>query len=1116
MYKRRFAMITMLVIVGMALPLSATLAQGPVLDRGKLKGPRPSFPSAPSMPAGAQGGPLAQRNSAVKVMIELHDAPTSRIFAGRQRRGSVAEAQAAARDQRTRIEQAQQRVLNMLSGLNVTVLSRSHTVFNGISVKIAAADIPQIQRLPGVKSVRRLATLELDTSSSVPLIGAPELWGGAGANVTGEGLTIGIIDTGIDYLHTHFGGPGTRYTTNDTTVDERDDRYPSAKVVGGYDFVGDEYDDSVDELSVPQPDPDPMDCNGHGSHVAGIAAGLGVDSDGETYEGPYNADIPFDEIRIGPGVAPAAELYAFRVFGCSGSTSEDIIVAAIERSVDPNQDGDPSDHLDVINMSIGGVYGAAEDVAVVASDNAVLAGVIVVGSAGNEGDTYYITSGPGVATRAIGVASSADATDILDGFRVNSPAVIAGVYPGLNSADFDWTNASPVTGRVVYPASQPTGCEAFNAANRSLIAGKIALIDWTEGECGSAVRTNNAADAGAIGVIMADDSPVFDLNIEGSERIPAISTPKSVGDTIKAQLGENASATLTPEYDDAVPYVAPEVEDTLSNFSARGPRTDAALKPDIAAPGAGTFSAEALSGDEGENISGTSMAAPHVAGAMALLKQLHPDWTVEELKALAMNTANSPIRSGTAAASPLYAPQRVGAGRITLTEAAAADVIAYNADESGSVNVSFGVLQVLDTFSAIENVRIVNKGSEAATYDVTYFESTDVPGVEFSFPSGSTVTVPAGGSAMVQVRLDANAAEMESTRDVTVSGEQILARHWLSEEAGYLVLQPSGGGGYRCRIAGAVCPDIRVPLYSSARPASDMRAEQGTLQSTGETTATLALTGTGVLTGREFPNDIISLVTALELQAVSPNEPTTAGIANNGDLQYVGVTSDFPATGSIEDSMIFFGVSTYGPWAAPTPYSAELDISIDTDRDGEADFVLFNFDLGSGSGSDPSDVFVTALLDVETGELSFQDYVNVLPPDRFGTAIYDSTVMVLPVYASDLGLTDDGAAFDYSVEAFTRSVEGVADMVGPMSYDPADPGFDFTGGYAGITSYPDLPDTALPVEINQDVVGNRETKGVLLLHHHNVPGRQAEAVMLTVDGEVITPFRLYLPLMFNQ
>ncbi len=1118
MRKRKMTLIAVFAIMVLVLPLSSiSLAQesGDALDRTKLTYPRPTLGPAVEPEAGQPEvdriGQLSRRGGPLTVMIELSDAPTSRVFAERRNQVGAAAATTAAQTQLARIEVAQQRVLTSLRPMNARVLYRVQRVLNGIAVRVDARHLEAIERIPGVKAVRAITPKYRSNASSVPLIGAPELWA-AGNNLTGEGMTIGVIDTGIDYLHTDFGGSGNPadYERNNTTV-AGDVGFPSVKVVGGYDFAGDAYDASSDDgaAQVPNPDPDPMDCNGHGTHVAGTAAGYGVNPDGSTYTGPYSPATPFSSLRIGPGVAPLAQLYALRVFGCDGST--DLTEMAIEWSVDPNGDGDFSDRLDVINMSLGSNYGAGEDTSTTATNNAVLAGVIVVTSAGNSGDTYYITGAPGVSDRAISTASTVDAVQILDGFRVNTPAEIAGVHPASQSTAYDWSKP-PVTAQLAYPASQASGCQTFNAENAALLQGKIALLDWTElgpgvNECGSVARAANALAAGAVGVIMIDNSEVFDLRIFGSPVIPSVSTPLQVGNALKAHLDEGVSVTLTAEYANSQRFEDPSIVDTLSGFSSRGVgRGGIGVKPDIAAPGDSIFSAAALTGNEGASFNGTSMAAPHVAGSMALLKQLHPDWTVEELKALAMNTANSPVRSAIDPASPIFGPSRVGAGRITLQEAIASDVIVLNAEDEGVVSVSFGVVEVLDAVTMVKTVRVVNKGSVARTYNVAYAPTSDTPGVEFTILGESSVTVAANSTATIRVQMQAQAEQMRNTRDVTVSGNQGLDRAWLSEEAGYLMLTPSGSTAVKCGLTGELCPDLRVPLYAAPRAASNMRAAQSNLDFKGGTTGEIRLAGQGINDGTNHPEDVISLVTALELQAIDPNDLEVIGLSDNADIQYVGVSTDAPAAGSFEDSRIFFGVTTHSNWA--TPNTVEFDIFLDTNRDGEDDYLLFNFNTGSATGGNATDVFVSVLFNLKTNKLVLQDYLNGVPPSVLGTVLFNTNMMILPVYAADLGLTADNAAFNYRVVSFAREAEDEVDVVEGLTYNAAQPGLDFSNGFAGVTTFADLPGEVIPVVYNQTAFTAANSKGILLLHHHNVAGNHAEVV-------VIGPARMYLPLVFR-
>jgi len=217
-----------------------------------------------------------------------------------------------------------------------------------------------------------------------------------------------------------------------------------------------------------------MDCYGHGSHVAGIAAGFGVNADGSTYVESgadtyatlkdLTSSAYISKFRIGPGVAPKAKLYSLRVFGCQGST--DVTEEAIEWAMDPNNDGDLSDHLDVINMSLGSDFGSEYDTSAVAANNAAQAGVVVVASAGNAGDVYYITGSPASARYAISVASSVDSSAVFNGFNVTantapSPLMPVGTYPaseavfGPRAMLFLETWLMPVQPMVVTPPTPP-------------------------------------------------------------------------------------------------------------------------------------------------------------------------------------------------------------------------------------------------------------------------------------------------------------------------------------------------------------------------------------------------------------------------------------------------------------------------------------------------------------------------------------------------------------------------------------------------------------------------------------------------------------------------------------
>lgn len=1118
MRTRSFSLIALIAMLTLALQTnSATLAQESVTPTGRdgLKIERPTIDPALTLVKGMRGGPLAERAGTVKIVIEMTDAPSGKVFADARARGSVAQATADAKRHLGQIQRSQQTVINALNNaaINAKVIYSTQRVYNGIAAKVDATKLGQIAKLPGVKAIHALNTKTLDNASSVPLIGAPEVWANAGLNrPTGRGITVGVIDTGIDYLHTDFGGSGRAadYAANNETV-AGDGFFPTGKVVGGYDFVGDDYDASDPDADTPAPDPDPMDCNGHGTHVAGTAAGYGVNADGTTYTGPWNTSTPFNSLRIGPGVAPEADLYALRVFGCGGST--DVTDAAIEFAVDPNGDGDFSDHLDVINMSLGSDYGSAYDTSSIASDAAAEIGVLVVTSAGNSEDTYFISGSPGSSARAIAVASSVDNADVYDAFRVNTPPAIAGLKPGSESANFNWAGKAPVTGDLVYPPSQRSGCQPFSPANAALLAGKIALLDWTKidgvNECGSGARVNNAANAGAIGVILVYNEPELDITIAGSTRIPSIITLLSIGQQLKANLnasGTGINVTLSPEFRNSTRVIDNSKVDTLSSFSSRGVRRgDSALKPDITAPGQSIFSADTGTGTQGTTLNGTSMAAPHVAGGMALLRQVYPDWTVEELKALAMNTASSPLRIDPAAGSTQFAPGRIGAGRITLTDAVDSDVIAYNADDVGYVSVSFGAVEVLNSRTMVKNIRVRNKGTTSATYAVSYAPSTDIPGVTFTV-TPANVTLAGNASANIVVTMTATASAMTHTRDTTVSATQGgLARHWLSEESGYVRLTPTTG------------TEVHVPVYAAARAASDMRARTNTLNFGNNATDTdsIELVGEGVgsaaALGTTTAEDEVSIVTAYELQASSPNEPSSDLIRNNADIAHIGVASNATTVTPYSDAMIAFGIASHGNWSSPN--EVEFDVYIDTNRDGEDDYVLFNWNLGLATGgTDANDVFISYLVNLNDADADPSvQFLNGVPSSTVNTVPFNTNVMMLPVAAADLGLSAASGGFNYTVVSFSRDVDGVVDVSPTLTYNPNGPGIVFNGGVADLPAFLDLPGEDIDLSFTRTNYLQNKSQGVLLFHHHNTTGRKVEVVKVISN----LPNRIFLPRLIN-
>ncbi|HEX3529840.1 MAG TPA: IPTL-CTERM sorting domain-containing protein [Thermoanaerobaculia bacterium] len=1070
----------------------------------------------------------------VQVLVEFADPPAARVYGDTLRQAtdqhrSIADATAAAvraaRSQISKIAVVQDRFMAALpSDGNPEVIYKVQKAYNGISLRLDAAEVGRLRSLPGVRAVHPVELEYPTNATSVPFIGAPNLWEnniGLPSTLTGAGVKIGIIDTGLDYLHADFGGTGlladyqteSTNTANFTTAGS----FPTAKVAGGTDLVGDAYNGG----NTPVPDPNPMDCNGHGSHVAGTAAGYGVTSAGTTFAGPYNTSVPFGSLRIGPGVAPQASLYSIRVFGCTGGTG--VTVQAIDWAMDPNGDNDLSDHLDVINMSLGSGYGGAADTSAAASDNAAAAGVIVVNAAGNKGDTFFIHDSPGTSGRAIAVAAITDSGIPGALVAVSSPAAIAGNFSASAANSFAPTpapNPSGQTANIVLALdaangagpSTTDGCTALT--NAAAIAGNIALID--RGTCGFQVKANNAQAAGAIAVIIANnvagDPSLIAMGATGTTpvTIPALFMSQADRNTFVANAPVNATLSTVP------------AGDTIASFTSRGPRQSGPgpvrLKPDVAAPGVNIPSVQTghtcltpagctgvsdptgfRAGSQSLILSGTSMATPHIAGTMALLRQEHPTWTVEELKALVMNGALHNASLGANGAPPLYGPGRVGAGRVDTVKSAQSDVIALNADDSGLVSVSFETTEVVGTATQVKKVRLVNTGTSAATYDLSIDTRVDAPGVAFSLPGGSTISIPAGDSVTIDVQMDATGSLMNHTKEASIPPGQAapapltalgtLARHWLTEEASYLVLSQSGNA------------KLRLPLYVASRAASTMAAP-ATIPTGGAPTGstTIPLSGSDVCTGTlgagptctgTFPTMEESLVTPFELQVVSPSNNTVPPYA---DIQYAGV--------AYTGSSLLFGVSTWGDWSTPTDVS--FNIYIDNNSDGTWDRVLFNSNPGTMAANlfgtanvFGQDAFLTAVFNLATSGVSTQQFVNRVSAAGVDSHLFNNNVMFLGATPASLGIT---GPFRWKVVTcpgsqplcLSRNGFDLDEANGPYTYNHLAQGLNFSG--ANLAD--DLNGSTLPVAWNTANMTTNGSLGALLLHHHNKAGQRAQTVAL--------------------
>ncbi len=426
-------------------------------------------------------------------------------------------------------------------------LFRTSNAVAGVAMRADAAAVRELAARPDVRSVRRILPARPANSSAVQLGRAVQAWQQTGR--LGDGVRIGVVDTGIDYTHATFGGPGTRAAfeaVDPTKVDPA--TFPTEKVVGGIDLAGDAYDaDNTDPArTVPHPDPNPLDCEGHGTHVAGTAAGYGVGADGTTFRGDYAALTP-DELgrmSIGPGAAPKASLYGIRVFGCTGST--DLTALALDHALDPNGDGDFADHLDVVNLSLGTAFGAVDDPVNDFVRALTAGGVLVVAAAGNAGDVYDSGGNPGNSPDALAVASVRDESLLLDGAEVAAPAGI-GVVAGQYSVEYERLGALDLRAPVVeLGGPNAEGCAPYATGDAERVRGKLVWLAWADGEseraCGSAPRAANAFAAGAAGVLLPSGESDFGAAIAGTADIPMFQLTGTATAAVRPALAAGAAA----------------------------------------------------------------------------------------------------------------------------------------------------------------------------------------------------------------------------------------------------------------------------------------------------------------------------------------------------------------------------------------------------------------------------------------------------------------------------------------------------------------------------------------------------------------------------------------------
>jgi len=616
-------------------------------------------------------GEITSENGYAKIIIELADAPVS-VY----RKSLIYKVENFfVRNDGLSYES---RILDRQVSLNDLIVSMGGKLtlnftetFNGFACVVPIEKVKELEKLPGIKSIYPDSEAVLErtfltkTIHSDAVNQAKDSYGNL---VTGKNIVVGIVDTGVDYTHTELGGG----------------KFPNSKVVGGYDFADN--------------DPDPMDEEGHGTHIAGIIAGSKL------------------------GVAPDAKIMIYKVFKKTDSTtSTSLIVKGIDQAV--------KDKVNIINISIGvtGGLGDGSDPQAISVKNAVNSGVIVVAAAGNKGTrsevVQYPISAPSSTAEAISVGASEDGqTGVLN----VADKEILGTYPAespiFSEGSFD----------IVY-----CGIGEKSDFQGKDLKGKIALIE--RGKIYFGDKDLNAKANGAIGVIVYN-------NVSGMPKIQLVSQDSPIEKNfIPFLFVSYTDGMLLREFISEKLTVANKYGlGRIADFTSSGPTEDFVFKPDLVAPGI-NINSTYLGGDY-MTMSGTSMSSPVVAGVCALVKQAKPGLTPQEVKSLLMNTAD--VLLNTDSGMP-YPPYLQGAGRVNALSAFNSSIIVKPS------SLLFGNGEAAKTFSI--SIKNLSGNTKILSLSIKY-SSNDT----LTISAPSTLTIMPNKESNINISMTASNETLES------------------------------------------------------------------------------------------------------------------------------------------------------------------------------------------------------------------------------------------------------------------------------------------------------------------------------------------------------------------
>jgi minor extracellular serine protease Vpr len=606
------------------------------------------------------------------------------------------------------------------------VVRENFLVGNTLVYKLNGADPNLLRQGPGVKHVAASWLYRPTMTISTDLIDADEVWPSAGGRANaGQGIDVGIIDTGIRDDHEAFAC--------------KDDIPHKVYASGG--------------------NPPPFGLEtivfNHGTHVAGTVAGCIVEEGDRTNGGPTSGTFS--------GVAPGANLHDYNVFpgfgsgfiAFGGSAFSHDICAAIEDGV--------ADGMEVLNMSLGGAVQGQHDLLAECTNAANDAGVVVAVAAGNSGPGDSTVESPGSAAGALTAGASTNPHFV--GIPASGTVDGGGAFTH-GAALGDFNNFDPAISAAYTVTMPANGCTAIT----NDVSGKIALID--RGVCTFSTKVRNAEAAGALGVLVvnnsAGDPTAMAHDGLAFPTIPAAMLGLAEGDAIKPSGTVTVDGTAPQEF-------LTENDDIIAGFSSRGPTPFTALiKPDVTAPGVNVYSSVFDEQDPDElgyaYFQGTSMATPHLAGSAALLLDLHPDWSPEDVKSAMVQTAKRPVWDHITGTNPTGVLTR-GGGRVDV-DAADATPLTF-----APASVSFGAWSGNKPVSASVDVSVKNVSDSAQSCTASIGDSpfVSVSPTAFSLDSGGTTTL----TATLDAGRSLAPGDQEGDLEVTCGSTTLKAPWWV-------------------------------------------------------------------------------------------------------------------------------------------------------------------------------------------------------------------------------------------------------------------------------------------------------------------------------------------------